>query len=67
MAQDSDLSKSPDKGKGKAVDSGRKAEEAQKDKPMANGKKGDEKSECLCPSLSPPAAITSTLLALTAN
>ncbi|EGS21474.1 26S proteasome regulatory subunit rpn1-like protein [Thermochaetoides thermophila DSM 1495] len=44
MAQDSDLSKSPDMGKGKAVDSGRKAE-AQKDKPVANGKKGDEKSE----------------------
>jgi hypothetical protein len=66
MAQDSDLSKSPDMGKGKAVDSGRKAE-AQKDKPVANGKKGDEKSECLYPSLSPPVAVTPTLLALTAN
>lgn len=53
-------------GKGKAVDSGRKAE-AQKDKPVANGKKGDEKSECLYPSLSPPVAVTPTLLALTAN
>ncbi|KAL2133895.1 hypothetical protein VTI74DRAFT_1460 [Chaetomium olivicolor] len=43
MAQDSDLSKTADKGKGKAVD-----DETQKDKagqPVANGKKGDEKAE----------------------
>jgi len=43
MAQESDLSKTADKGKGKAVD-----EEAQKDKagqPVANGKKDDDKAE----------------------
>ncbi|KAL2023419.1 hypothetical protein VTK56DRAFT_2776 [Thermocarpiscus australiensis] len=48
MAQDSDLSKTVDKGKGKAVDSDRKADETQKDKagqPLANGKKGDDKAE----------------------
>lgn len=45
MAQDSDLSKTADKGKGKAVD-----DETQKDKagqPVANGKKEDDKDECL--------------------
>lgn len=54
MAQDSDLSKSADKGKGKAVDNERKADEAQKDKagqPAADGKKDDEKAECLFPLL----------------
>ncbi|KAK0735721.1 armadillo-type protein [Apiosordaria backusii] len=43
MAQDSDLSKTADKGKGKAVD-----DETQKDKagqPVANGKKDDDKAE----------------------
>lgn len=48
MAQDSDLSKAADKGKGKATDSERKPDEAQKDKagqPVANGK--DDKAECL--------------------
>jgi 26S proteasome regulatory subunit N1 len=51
MAQDSDLSKSLDKGKGKAVDNERKADETQSDKagkPVANGKKDDDKAECLC-------------------
>ncbi|KAK4193741.1 armadillo-type protein [Podospora australis] len=46
MAQDSDLSKGADKGKGKAVDT--KAEETQKDKagqPVANGKKDEDKAE----------------------
>ena len=45
MAQESDLSKTADKGKGKAVD-----DETQKDKaaqPAANGKKDDDKAECL--------------------
>lgn len=45
MAQESDLSKTADKGKGKAVD-----DETQKDKagqPVANGKKDDDKAECL--------------------
>jgi hypothetical protein len=45
MAQESDLSKTVDKGKGKAVD-----DEASKDKagqPVANGKKDDDKAECL--------------------
>ena len=48
MAQDSDLAKTADKGKGKAVD-----DETQKDKagqPAANGKKDDDKDECLCSS-----------------
>ncbi|KAK0672320.1 armadillo-type protein [Cercophora samala] len=43
MAQDSDLSKTADKGKGKAVD-----DETQKDKagqPVENGKKDDDKAE----------------------
>ncbi|KAK4156543.1 armadillo-type protein [Chaetomidium leptoderma] len=43
MAQESDLSKTADKGKGKAVD-----DETQKDKagePVANGKKDDDKAE----------------------
>lgn len=56
MAQDSDLSNTADKGKGKAVDNEPKADEAQKDKagqPAANGKKGDEKDECLFSSLAP--------------
>ena len=45
MAQESDLSKTADKGKGKAVD-----DDTQKDKagqPVANGKKEDDKDECL--------------------
>ncbi|GAB1318966.1 proteasome regulatory particle base subunit [Madurella fahalii] len=48
MARDSDLSKTADKGKGKAVDSERKADETQKDQggqPVANGKKDDDKAE----------------------
>ncbi len=53
MAQESDLSKTADKGKGKAVE-----DETQKDKagePAANGKKEDEKANCLfCPDLPPP-------------
>lgn len=47
MAQDSDLSKTPDKGKGKAVEGDRKPEEVQKDKdgnPVPNGKKDDKAS-----------------------
>lgn len=39
MAQDSELPKAADKGKGKAVD------DAKKDKPLANGKKEDDKVE----------------------
>lgn len=57
MAQDSDLSKAADKGKGKAVDDDRKADETQKDKagqPAANGKKGDDKDEGLFSSSAPP-------------
>lgn len=50
MAQESDLSKAADKGKGKAVD-----DETQKDtagEPAANGKKEDEKADCLfCPDM----------------
>jgi hypothetical protein len=49
MAQESDLSKTADKGKGKAVE-----DETQKDKasqPVANGKKDEEKDECLFPPL----------------
>jgi 26S proteasome regulatory subunit N1 len=45
MAQESDLSKTADTGKGKAVD-----DDTQKDKagqPVANGKKEDDKDECL--------------------
>ncbi|KAH8880666.1 26S proteasome regulatory subunit rpn-1 [Thozetella sp. PMI_491] len=48
MAQDSDLSKAADKGKGKAVEGAQKPEEVQKDKdgkPIVNGKKEDEKDE----------------------
>ncbi|KAK4165857.1 armadillo-type protein [Cladorrhinum sp. PSN259] len=48
MAQDSDLPKATDKGKGKAVESDPKAEDSQKDKtgqPAANGKKDDGKEE----------------------
>ncbi|KAK3318521.1 armadillo-type protein [Apodospora peruviana] len=48
MAQDSELSKTADKGKGKAVDSDPKAEEVQKDKdgnPVASGKKADDKAD----------------------
>lgn len=39
MAQDSELPKAADKGKGKAVD------DAKKDKTLANGKKEDDKVE----------------------
>ncbi|KAK3936379.1 armadillo-type protein [Diplogelasinospora grovesii] len=48
MAQDSDLSKSSDKGKGKAVESDKKADQVQKDKdgkPVVNGKKDDDKAD----------------------
>jgi hypothetical protein len=51
MAQDTDSSKSAAKGKGKAVD-----DETQKDKagqPVANGKKDDEKADCLFTPLRP--------------
>jgi hypothetical protein len=54
MAQESDLSKTADKGKGKAVD-----DETQKDKagqPVANGK-DDDKAECLFSSPALPAAM----------
>ncbi len=57
MAQDSDLSKATDKGKGKAVDNESKADETQKDKagqPVANGKKADDKDEGLFSSPAPP-------------
>jgi len=52
MAQDSDLSKTADKGKGKAVDAERKPEDLKKGdgQPAATGKKDDDKDECLsCP------------------
>ncbi len=58
MAQDSELSKTSDKGKGKAVDDDRKPDDAQKDSaanPAANGKKDDGKDECLFPR-APPCA-----------
>lgn len=48
MAQDDKLT-AADKGKGKAVENG-KAEEVPKDKdgkPVANGKKEDDKDECM--------------------
>jgi hypothetical protein len=48
MAGDSDLSKAADKGKGKAVDGERNAEENKKDKdgvPAVNGKK-EETDDC---------------------
>ncbi|KAK1834174.1 armadillo-type protein [Podospora conica] len=48
MAQDSDLSKAADKGKGKAVDTENKADDSQKDtagKPAANGAKDDDKAD----------------------
>lgn len=41
MAQDSELPKAADKGKGKAVD------ETKRDKPVANGKKEDGKTESM--------------------
>jgi 26S proteasome regulatory subunit N1 len=50
MAGDSDLPKSADKGKGKAVDAGKKPEEVKKDKdgkPIQNGQKDDDNTECL--------------------
>lgn len=50
MAQD-DKPTALDKGKGKAVENG-KPEDIQKDKdgkPLANGKKEDEKDECMRP------------------
>lgn len=43
MAQDSEVPKAADKGKGKAVD------DAKKDKQQANGKKEDEKIESMRP------------------
>ncbi|KAK5660313.1 hypothetical protein OQA88_12853 [Cercophora sp. LCS_1] len=48
MAQDSDLSKAADKGKGKATDVEKSAEELQKDaagQPAANGKKDDDNAD----------------------
>ncbi|KAK3353044.1 armadillo-type protein [Lasiosphaeria hispida] len=48
MAQDSELPKAADKGKGKAVDTDKKEDEAQKDsaaQPAANGKKDDDKAD----------------------
>jgi len=45
MAQDGDLSKAADKGKGKAVEGDQKPEETEKDastQPAANGKKDDK-------------------------
>lgn len=48
MAGDSDLPKSADKGKGKAVDAVKKTEEVKKDKdgkPIPNGKKDDDNTE----------------------
>jgi 26S proteasome regulatory subunit N1 len=51
MAQDSDKPTAADKGKGKAVENG-KPEDVPKDKdgkPLANGKKADEKDECMRP------------------
>lgn len=41
MAQDSELPKPADKGKGKAVD------DAKKEKPISNGKKDDDKIESM--------------------
>jgi len=52
MAQDSDLPKTSDKGKGKAADADRKPDDAQKDaagQPVGNGKKDDDKADCLFP------------------
>lgn len=54
MAGDSDLPKSADKGKGKAVDAVKKTDEVKKDKdgkPIANGQKDDDNTECLFPTL----------------
>lgn len=51
MAQDSDKPTALDKGKGKATENG-KPEDVQKDKdgkPLANGKKEDDKDECMRP------------------
>ena len=48
MAQDSEMPSAADKGKGKAVDG--KADDPPKDKdgkPLANGKKDDDKPDCL--------------------
>lgn len=42
MAQDSDVPKAADKGKGKAVDDGKD------DKTVVNGKKEDDKKESMC-------------------
>jgi 26S proteasome regulatory subunit N1 len=50
MAGDSDLPKSADKGKAKAVDDVKKPEELKKDKDgklIPNGKKDDDNNECL--------------------
>lgn len=55
MAQDGDMSKAADKGKGKAIDVEQKVDDSQKDtagKPAANGAKDDDKDDC---SLAPPA------------
>lgn len=49
MAQDGDVSKAADKGKGKAVDAEQKVDDSQKDttgKPAANGAKDDDKDDC---------------------
>lgn len=66
MAQDSDLPKAADKGKGKAVENDPKADESQKDKagqPAANGKKDDGKEEGMY--LDPAFAIAKPKLLLT--
>jgi hypothetical protein len=50
MAQDSDLSKTSDKGKGKAVEGDRKPGETQKDAAAsteADGKKDADKADCM--------------------
>lgn len=65
MAGDSDLPKSADKGKGKAVDAGKKPDELKKDKDgkaIPNGQKDD--NEGLCSSLHPSGmfGLTSTQL-----
>ena len=49
MAQDSEMPTAADKGKGKAVE---KPEDSKKDKePVINGKKDDDKDECLFASM----------------
>ena len=59
MAGDSDVPKAADKGKGKAVDDVKKPEEVKKDKDgkiIPNGKKEDDKDDCMSPFSSPCSA-----------